>query len=132
MKYAYVMSKTMRSLTLFDFTDKTATDLMFGGPDTSAIYAWDINKVPPWADYVGIETITSRFNGTDLIVPSNFLLEDIKNMVITADSFAGETGPALYTLPWHVSFAACYKMFWLYSRVESKISLEDLIEAMQK
>lgn len=123
MKYAYVVSKENRSVTMFDFTDKTVLDLIEfkdGKLDKGIIYTWGDPNVPPYPEYAGIKELTSPISEENTIIPSDLLLKEICKSL----------NDSRYNL-WETSCDVCFEMLEAYSKDIDKISLEDLIEAMQ-
>ena len=123
MKYAYVMSERNRSVTMFDFTDKTTIDLLEfddGDFDKGVICTWDEENVPDYAEYVSVDGLTSFFDEDDTIIPSDLLLKEI----------CVSLGDSQYKL-WEHSCDVCFEMLRTYRKIVGEISLEDLVKTMQ-
>lgn len=122
--YAYVVSEGKRSVTTFDFTDKTVCALVQyknGDFEPDTIYTW----VKPVFDftYASIEKLTKDFGEDDIIISSDLILPKIFER-LDDQAYA----------QWNTSFDVCSKMLEAYSKLTETetISLEDLIKAMQQ
>lgn len=125
MKYAYVVFKEHRSVTMVDLTDKITIDLCEyeeGDFDKGLLYTWDMHKVETYIDYAELEELVSQFAKADIIIPSDFLLQDICKKLKDSQ----------YKL-WESSCDICFGMLEAYKEHMdvAELSLEDLIKQMQ-
>ena len=126
MKYAYVISKRMRKVTDFDFTEKTSCSLIEynnGDFEPDSIYSWDksIAMSNVGFEYASIEELTEDFGEDDVIISSDLRLPDIYESLHNPEYSS-----------WNSSCDVCFEMLRAYNELTETISLEDLIEAMQK
>lgn len=125
--YAYVVSEGNRSVTDFNFTNKTVCTLgkcENGDFAPDLIYSWDeSNATHDFSSfYATIEELTKDFGEDDIIISSDLRLPDICEML----------GNPEYR-NWIMSYDVFSKMLRAYSELTETetISLEDLIREMQ-